>query len=86
MSRGRRGTQWSRPLVTLPVLAAALAGAAFNRNGHAEPALPNIVLVLADDMGYGDVGVYNSGSCIPTAKMDGLASEGIGFTDMHSTD
>ncbi len=81
-----RGRRWSRPLVTLPVLAAMLAGAACNRDGHAGPALPNIVLVLADDMGYGDVGVYSSESCIPTPNMDGPASEGIGFTNMHSTD
>ena len=45
--RERRGTQWSRPLVTLPVLAATLADAACNRNGHAGPALANIVRVLA---------------------------------------
>lgn len=70
----------------LPGLAATLARAACNRNGHAEPALPNIVLVLADDMSYGDVGVYNSESCIPAPNMDGCASEGTGFTDMHSTD
>ncbi len=63
-----------------------LAGAACNRHGHAKPALPNIVPILADDMGYGDVGVYNSESGSPTPNMDGLASEGIGFTDMHSTD
>ena len=37
-------------------------------------------------LGYGDVGVYNSESCIPTPNMDRLASEGIGFNNMHSTD
>ena len=37
-------------------------------------------------MGYGDVGVYNSESRIPTPHMDRLASEGIRFTDMHSAD
>ena len=48
--------------------------------------LPNIVLVLADDMGYGDVGVYNAASRIPTPRMDRLAAEGIRFTDAHSAD
>ena len=47
-------------------------------------ALPNIVFILADDMGYGDVGVYNRESRIPTPNMDALAQEGIRFTDAHS--
>ena len=45
---------------------------------------PHIVYILADDMGYGDVGVYNSESKIPTPNMDELAREGIRFTDAHS--
>ena len=46
---------------------------------------PNIVFILADDMGYGDVGCYNSRSKIPTPHMDRLASEGMRFTDAHSS-
>lgn len=46
--------------------------------------LPNIVFIMADDMGYGDVGCYNPDSKIPTPNMDILASEGIMFTDAHS--
>ena len=75
-----------RPRLALPALAAALVGAACGGNAHVDPALPNIVLVLADDMGYGDVGVYNPESRIPTPNMDRLAGEGIHFTDMHSAD
>ena len=45
---------------------------------------PNIVLVLADDMGYGDSEVYNSASKIATPNIDLLASEGIRFTDAHA--
>ena len=45
---------------------------------------PHIVYILADDMGYGDVGVYNPESLIPTPNMDSLASQGIRFTDAHS--
>ena len=37
---------------------------------------PNIVYILADDMGYGDVGCYNPQSKIPTPYMDRLAREG----------
>jgi arylsulfatase A-like enzyme len=45
---------------------------------------PNIVLILADDLGYGDVGCYNAGSKVPTPNLDRLASEGMRFTDAHS--
>src|SRR5437660_968924 len=45
---------------------------------------PNIVFILADDLGYGDVGCFNAESKIPTPNLDRLASEGIRFTDAHS--
>ena len=45
---------------------------------------PNIVFILADDMGYGDLGCYNPDSKIPTPNMDNLASQGMRFTDAHS--
>lgn len=45
---------------------------------------PNIVILFVDDMGYGDVGSYNSESKIPTPHIDGLAEEGIRFTDAHA--
>lgn len=45
---------------------------------------PNIVFIMADDMGYGDVGIYNPKSKIPTPNMDILARGGIMFTDAHS--
>jgi len=45
---------------------------------------PNIVFIMADDMGYGDVGCYNPESKIPTPNMDRLAKEGMRFTDAHS--
>lgn len=45
---------------------------------------PNIVLIMADDLGYGDIGAYNSDSKAPTPSLDILASEGMRFTDAHS--
>jgi arylsulfatase A len=45
---------------------------------------PNVVIILADDLGYGDPQVYNSESKIPTPHIDGLAKEGMRFTDAHT--
>jgi arylsulfatase A-like enzyme len=48
------------------------------------PRPPNIVVILADDLGYGDVRCYNPQSKIPTPNLDRLAKEGLRFTDAHS--
>lgn len=45
---------------------------------------PNIVMILADDMGYGDAGCYNAESKIPTPHLDKMAREGMRFTDAHT--
>jgi len=45
---------------------------------------PNIVYILADDMGYGDVSCLNPDSKISTPNLDRLAKDGISFTDAHS--
>ena len=45
---------------------------------------PHVFVILADDMGWGDVGVYNPGSRIPTPNMDALAGQGMRFTDAQS--
>ncbi|MFA9263192.1 MAG: sulfatase-like hydrolase/transferase, partial [Undibacterium sp.] len=47
-------------------------------------AKPNIVIILVDDMGYGDVGCYNSESKVATPNIDRLAAEGMRFTDAHA--
>jgi arylsulfatase A len=45
---------------------------------------PNILLILADDLGYGDVRCYNDQSKVATPHIDRLAREGMKFTDAHS--
>jgi hypothetical protein len=48
---------------------------------HSKPA--NIVIIYADDLGYGDVGIYGA-TAVKTPNMDRLASEGLRFTDGHA--
>ncbi len=59
-----------------------LATPAATREAHADK--PNIVLIMADDMGFGDVRTSNAKSNIPTPHLDRLASQGMTFTDAHS--
>lgn len=44
----------------------------------------NVVVVMADDMGYGDVRALNPDSRIPTPSLDGLAAQGMTFRDAHT--
>lgn len=46
--------------------------------------MPNILLILADDLGYGDVACYNPESKVPTPNIDRLARQGMLFSDAHS--
>jgi arylsulfatase A len=47
---------------------------------------PNILIILADDLGYGDVACYNPDhGKIPTPILDRFAAQGIRFTDAHSS-
>ena len=45
---------------------------------------PNVVIVFADDMGYGDPRVYNPQSRVPTPNIDALAEHGMRFLDAHT--
>lgn len=45
---------------------------------------PNIVYILADDLGIGDVSIYNPSGKIKTPHMDEIAADGMRFTDAHS--
>jgi len=52
--------------------------------GAARPSQPNIVLIMVDDMGYGDPQCFNSESKIPTPNIDSLARDGMRFSDAHA--
>ncbi|MEM7602619.1 MAG: sulfatase-like hydrolase/transferase, partial [Verrucomicrobiota bacterium] len=46
---------------------------------------PNIIIILADDQGFGDVSALNPDSKIPTPNIDRIAREGIIFSDGHTS-
>lgn len=67
----------------LVALSTVLAGCSINPPGHiAEEKRPNILLIVADDLGYTDIGVY--GSEIATPNLDQLANDGLILTDFHN--
>jgi arylsulfatase A len=75
----RRGVRQASTLVALLVLAISAKVFAVEKQ-----AIPNVVLILADDMGYGDVSCLNPQGKIATPHIDRLAAEGMVFTDAHS--
>ena len=67
----------ARTAITLVLLSLAIAP------GTAADAPPNVVLIFADDLGYGDVGYQGGG--VPTPHIDSIASGGVVFTDGYVT-
>lgn len=75
-----------KPTGTTPVLAACillLLSVAVAQGAEARSTKPNILFILADDMGYSDVGCY--GGEIETPNLDALASNGLRFTQFYNT-
>ncbi len=66
-------------LITLILLLAVLASRC-----PSDIQKPNIILIYADDLGYGDLQVMNDSSKIPTPNLNSLAMSGIRFTNAHS--
>jgi arylsulfatase A len=79
-----------RHLVVLALLAGLAACHSTDQTGGASASPttprrpPNIVIVMADDMGYGDPRCFNPQSRIPTPNIDRLADKGMRFFDAHS--
>jgi arylsulfatase A len=59
-----------------------VTGCKFSTNSTQKESLPNIIILLADDLGYGDLSCY--GGTAQTPNLDQLAKEGIRFTDFYS--
>jgi arylsulfatase A len=73
-----------RHIMHIALAASAVSGACRPLAALATP--PNIVVMYADDLGYGDVHCYNPDrGKIPTPYLDRLAAEGVRFTDAHSS-
>ena len=68
-------------LKSLGLAAAAVAVPA--KLKAADSKLPNIVVIYADDLGYGDVGCYGA-TKVKTPNIDRIAAEGLRFTNAHS--
>lgn len=78
--QARRGFTSTGLLVGL-ALVVALTGAAMQ---CIAAELPNIVIVYTDDLGFGDLSIYNPKAAYKTPRIDQMAREGIMFTDAHS--
>jgi len=73
-----RSPMIAKRLLLFTLLAAFPAAVALGANDR-----PNIVVILADDLGFSDIGCY--GSEIPTPRLDALASDGLRFTQFYNS-
>ncbi|MFV0483734.1 MAG: sulfatase-like hydrolase/transferase, partial [Bacteroidales bacterium] len=68
-------------LLCIPLLTLVFAC----QSSDQETKAPNIVIILADDLGYGDISIFNEKGKITTPYVDKLAKEGVMFTDAHTS-
>lgn len=71
----------NKPWLVITMALFFLFGAALSAGAQK---LPNIIVIYADDLGYGDLSCYNPKSAYKTPRLDRMAEEGIRFTDAHS--
>jgi len=72
------------PALVIPVVCLTSMTALRGAEPTGTSSKPNIIIILADDMGYGDVRCNNPAGLTPTPAIDHLAKEGVRFTDAHS--
>jgi arylsulfatase A len=77
-------TTWKSASILLCLLVAVFARSAWSKEDSDNRRPPNILVILSDDMGYGDPGCYNPDSRISTPNIDRLARGGMRFSDAHS--
>ena len=70
-------------LLMIIILSISLSGCSGVKTNETEKAKPNILIILADDLGYSDLGCY--GSEIETPNLDGLAANGVRFTAFYNS-
>ncbi len=85
---------WTQSLITsfltiatfaMPTWCWAQDEVASDNNIDKKPSrLPNIIIIYADDLGFGDLSCYNKKCAYKTSRLDQMAREGIRFTDAHS--
>ncbi len=75
-------TKIPRSLSSLLVASGCLLPSAPAAQGESTPRLPNIVLIYADDLGYGDLSCY--GGLVPTPRSDSLAQQGVQMMNAHT--
>ncbi|MRI02254.1 sulfatase-like hydrolase/transferase [Kriegella sp. EG-1] len=82
-----KGKFWSFRLLTIVavILILGCKNKAEEVNPNQTEQLPNIIYVLTDDLGYGDINAFNKNGKIRTPNIDALAAEGIKFTDAHTS-
>ena len=72
-----------KPSITNFTLLSVVAALAFAQADAAAPSRPNILIILADDLGFSDAGCY--GGEIATPNLDALAKDGVRFTQFYNT-
>ena len=73
----------TRPILTMVGLSGCLQATLVSRIVAAAEPPPNIIILFADDLGYGDLGCYGHPS-IRTPNLDRMAAEGLRFTDFYA--
>src|SRR5678809_840817 len=76
-------TKTMRTLQLAQLFLAATLGATATRAQQPRPSRPNVVLIITDDVGYGDFGAYGSPD-VKTPNIDRLAREGVKMTDFYA--
>lgn len=70
--------------ITLALIAPTINNISVARNPKQNNSQPNVIIILADDLGYGDLECYGAKN-VQTPNINKLAKEGIRFTDVHAT-